>query len=951
MSYDYVQPDEFTPESRINWITVGKVTKWTQEEEGIVDKFTLFLDGGLKVYIYFLSHNTFRVRFNPDPNAPYVKSRSPATEVERIEASKIKVKEEGGCLSIATDKIEVRVNLKKYALSVYRSGQLVHADPVDYNLVYVDRQYGEAVAQFKMAPTNSQYYGFGEKAGATVDKRRVPKQHFYGQLAGGNEKIGATMTFFNFDNFGYTAPDLTPEGEVQGPLNPNSPLYQSSPFLIEFNPSPDGAFDGPSYANGILLDNTSQTFVNFRQGDQYYFGALYGELDYYFFAGDHVAEVLNEFTQLTGRTQLKPKHVFGYQQGGYGPNYNEKWKLLEVALKYRQWKIPIDGLHVDVDIQDNYRTFTHSKIKFPNPKEMFDALHDWGFKCSTNITPIISCNTDENGEYSPYKALDTGKANGMFVINTREDGSGTHDPYIGNVNYGRGHLTWGHYPDLGRQDVQKWWGEQYRDLLDWGLDFVWQDMTTPAMKASVHQPDCALLSFPMDIMITDNEETRYSKISTHQDKKPFAKIRCLFNYNLCKATYHGLQRLQPKKRHFIIARGGFVGVHRYAGLWTGDSTSNWEFIQMNIPLVLGIGLSAQPVSGCDIGGFCAAFPGQIVDSEMLCRWTIMGAFLPWFRNHYDNYAKPYQEPYRYPEPVPTICRKYIEIRYKLIQYIYDAMYENSRCGKPICRPLFMDEIKPGEFHNDPYADDEHGWGYNGYASNRLDDQFFLGKDILVAPIVNPGQKSRAVYLPSGSQWYRFTDDEMPLDAPVDGGAEFDFYAPWDDPSKDNCAVYVREGAIIPKRELEQYIGELYSQGKMNPVTFTVYPGRDSKYLMYLDDDGVTNSAEKEGKYRLTQISHQGIPGGQKIRINRTYDKFKPPETFYYLSMPGTITPQYVRAAGKALQQKTGASNEEAAKALADSKDTPGAYYYNNYLNTTFIKIFDTSSDITVEVVF
>ena len=159
-------------------------------------------------------------------------------------------------------------------------------------------------------------------------------------------------------------------------------------------------------------------------------------------------------------------------------------------------------------MQDNYRTFTHSKIKFPNPKEMFDALHDWGFKCSTNITPIISCNTDENGEYSPYKALDTGKANGMFVINTREDGSGTHDPYIGNVNYGRGHLTWGHYPDLGRQDVQKWWGEQYRDLLDWGLDFVWQDMTTPAMKASVHQPDCTLLSFPMDIMITDNEETR-----------------------------------------------------------------------------------------------------------------------------------------------------------------------------------------------------------------------------------------------------------------------------------------------------------------------------------------------------------------------------------------------------------------------------------------------------------
>jgi len=87
--------------------------------------------------------------------------------------------------------------------------------------------------------------------------------------------------------------------------------------------------------------------------------------------------------------------------------------------------------------------------------------------------------------------------------------------------------------------------------------------------------------------------------------------------------------------------------------------------------------------------------GQIVDPELLTRWTIMGAFLPWFRNHYDNYYKPYQEPYVYAEPVPTICRKYIEIRYRLIQYIYDAMYENTLCGKPICRPLFMDEIKPG----------------------------------------------------------------------------------------------------------------------------------------------------------------------------------------------------------------------------------------------------------------
>ena len=114
-----------------------------------------------------------------------------------------------------------------------------------------------------------------------------------------------------------------------------------------------------------------------------------------------------------------------------------------------------------------------------------------------------------------------------------------------------------------------------------------------------------------------------------------------------------------------------------------------------------------------------------------------------------------------------------------------------------------------------------------------------------------------MYLPAGSQWYRFTNDKSPLGAPVDGGVEFDFYAPWNDKSRDNCAIYIREGAIIPKRELEQYIGELHSQGKMNPITFSIYPGRNNSYKLYLDDDGVSNKAETSGEYRLTQITHEG----------------------------------------------------------------------------------------------
>ena len=87
--------------------------------------------------------------------------------------------------------------------------------------------------------------------------------------------------------------------------------------------------------------------------------------------------------------------------------------------------------------------------------------------------------------------------------------------------------------------------------------------------------------------------------------------------------------------------------------------------------------------------------------------------------------------------------------------------------------------------------------------------------------------------------------------------EVDFYAPWEDPSRDNCAIYIRDGAIVAMRELEQYVGELHSRGKENNLTFTIYPGRDSSYKLFLDDDGESNRAETLHEYRLTEISHKG----------------------------------------------------------------------------------------------
>ncbi len=157
------------------------------------------------------------------------------------------------------------------------------------------------------------------------------------------------------------------------------------------------------------------------------------------------------------------------------------------------------------------------------------------------------------------------------------------------------------------------------------------------------------------------------------------------------------------------------------------------------------------------------------------------------------------------------------------------------------------------------------------------------------------------------------------------------------------------GAILPMRELEQYVGELHSQGKHNPITFCIYPGRNNKYTLYLDDDGKTRKAETKRIYRVTEISHEGIHNGQRVRVKRLHDKYRPPERFYYVAFLGTTPPKSVKVGGIALPAKTEESNDAAAKALAESKFE--AFYYNSFLKTTYIKIFDQKVDMTMEATF
>lgn len=930
MDIPFVTVRDFTPNSGVAWTSIGDIAAVS----GTGTVFTLHLEHSpLTVQISVLSPTCCRVRFNPTTPVETLPDSSVAVVQRQLAAVTVRVVENSPqALVLDTGEMRLQIDLHPYRLRIYRDGQLVSADMAGNNLVYIPGQ--QVIANFKAMPPGAMYCGFGEKAGS-----QVLKTYF-------------TMTQFNFDNFTYQQAPLPPDNQG-GPLNPSEALYASIPLLIELNPQPSGDYAGPAFATGIFFDNVSQSYFNIGANDysdmggKYYFGALFGDLDYYVFVGGGAGDILAQYTTLTGRAAMPPKYVFGYHQGGYG--YFDRAKLEGVAAQMRAARIPCDGLHIDVDFQDNYRTFTHSERKFPQARQMLDQLREQGFKCSTNITPLLTDNPlDENNQYAPYAQRQALLAAGALIYDTRAGDGPNPRLFQGRISYGECHNSnqyqypplsaypplapnsdgvvplgaTGNYCDFGRADVRTLWGDQYEHLVsDLGLDMIWQDMMDPAQAREVAGN---ILTLPLNLMLNDGT-----------DYVPHGYMHNAYALLLQQATWEGLCRLRPQQRNFIIARGGYAGMQRYAALWTGDSASSWDFLRINIPEVLNIGLSGVPISGCDIGGFAngsgtvgePVYPSQtggaiasgVTNYELLTRWMQVGAFLPWYRNHYNGYTKAFQEPYAYGEPVPANCRKYVELRYRLLQLFYDAMYEWTQTGMPIARALFLN--------------DGHDLGVYAH----LDDQFFVGRDLLVAPILQPFASlptpqppRRSVYLPAGTEWYPFADGGA-LGAPLPGGTTLGEV----EAGLDTVPLYVRAGGILPMRlEVEQYVGEK----AVNPLVVTCYPGPDRDYLLY-QDDGITTQAASHATYRLTRISQTTSLQGRSVRLLRVHDAYAPAEPHVVVALLGSRNPGPVSVNGA---QVPAAPSFQALLATPDD-----AYWWDGTAATTWIKVNDTAADLTV----
>lgn len=635
---------------------------------------------------------------------------------------------------------------------------------------------------------------FSSRGEVRVRKKMEPEDHFYGfgEKTGFLEKRGEKMRMWNTDVFAPHNPEI-------------DALYQSIPYFMSIR-------SGKAY--GLYLDNTFQTEFDLKTSyETYSITADGGALDYYILAGPTPKDVIRQYTSLTGRMELPPKWALGYHQSRY--SYRSEAEVRELVEAFKRKNIPLDAVHLDIHYMDEYRVFTFDEKKFPDPEKLVQDLKAEGIK----IVPIVDPGVKRDETYLPYQE---GMEKNHF--SSYSDGS----VYFGDVWPGESA-----FPDFFRGETRKWWEEQQAYYTNMGIEGVWNDMNEPAVF---------------------NEKKTMDNDVFHEENGVFKTHRELHNaygLHMSQASFEGLKNKLGGKRPFVLTRAGFAGIQRYAAVWTGDNRSFWEHLQMAVPMTLNLGVSGVPFAGNDVGGFA-----HDTSAELLTRWTQLGTFTPFFRNH-SNIGTVFQEPWAFGEKTEETIKKYIELRHKWMPHLYELFQEASETGMPVMRPMMMH-----------YADDPN--------TLKLHDQFMVGEDVLVAPVTQSAAKHRIVYLPAGT-WYNYWNDNEVYEGGRYIMAEADL---------DTLPIFIRENSAILEGRVKQN-----ADARQESLRVHVYLGEaGSLYKRIYEDDGETLNHQNE-KYFSESISisrDNGIISIEEKDIHAGYTPCWSAKTYVLHQVPETI---------------------------------------------------------------
>jgi len=535
-------------------------------------------------------------------------------------------------------------------------------------------------------------------------------------------------------------------------------------------------------AAGVFVLNPSESFVDIEQNNsntKAHWISENGLLDVFLMPGPTPMNIVNQYSYLTGYNALPQQFALAYHQCRW--NYKDEDDVAMVDAKYDEMNIPMDVLWLDIEHTDQKKYFTWDKHLFPNPKQMQDKLAGKGRKMVTISDPHIK-------RTPGYFVHDEATKNGYYV--KKSDGS----DYEGQC--WPGSSSW---LDYFNPEVRKFYSSLYQfDKYEGSTHnlYTWIDMNEPS--------------------VFSGPEVTMDKDAIHYGGLTHGEVHNMYGFYQGLATYQGhVDRRAGEDRPFILSRSFFAGSQRHVAIWTGDNMAKWDHLNKAQPMIMSFGIAGLSFVGADVGGFF----GNPYE-KLLSRWYQAGAFYPFFRAH-AHIETQRREPWLFGDDIMNIIRAAIQRRYTLLPYYYTLAFHASVNAAPIMRPLFFD-----------YPEDEKTY--------KIQDQFLVGSNILVKPVVEEKTTSLNVYLPGGSDavWYDYEDFRK-----FKGGAEVTIDTP-----VTKIPVFQKGGSIIPIKNRMRRSSTLMEN---DPYTLRIALDKNMQAYgdLYIDDGKSFNYRRGQYLYR------------------------------------------------------------------------------------------------------
>ncbi len=480
---------------------------------------------------------------------------------------------------------------------------------------------------------------------------------------------------------------------------------------------------------GVFIDMPSQvTFdCGYTHKDELKITVASKDFDLYMIEEKDFVATIKAFRELIGSSYIPPKWAFGYQQSRWG--YKNEEDLKKVAARYRENHIPLDAIYMDIDFMEDFKDFTIDPRNFKDFKATVQELKEDGIR----LVPIVDAGVKiEKG----YEVYEEGVANHYFCKN--EQG----EDFVAAV--WPGHV---HFPDFLNKEARKWFGMKYKVLLDQGIEGFWNDMNEPAifytpeglqeafekvdeLKKKDNMGIYDYFALKDAVTSIGNSPKDYERFYHQMESGRIRhdKVHNLYGYNMTRAAGEAFEELAPHKRILLFSRASYIGMHRYGGIWTGDNTSWWSHLILNIKMMPSLNMCGILYAGADIGGF-----GGNTTEDLVLRWLQFGCFTPLMRNHAALGTRE-QEAYQFTDL--ESFRNIIGVRYGLIPYLYSEYMKAALRNELYFRTLIMD-----------YPED-------AFAEN-VEDQLMVGESMMIAPIYEQNARGRYVYLPEEMLMIKF----------------------------------------------------------------------------------------------------------------------------------------------------------------------------------------------------